>query len=130
MQYATPIKDYAKINRKLAHCEKYMEIKEFRIDFPDYTTENQERDSKKFLESKKKDVYIVKVRGNYGAFLLDGDDNISYNNFEAKNLTDFYKVAEKFFKKIGVIPRFHCVLNKGIEEHILQQIQIQKLLGR
>jgi hypothetical protein len=107
-----------------------MTIEEQRIPFPDYTPENQERDSKKHLEYQKKDVYIVKVRGNYGAYLIDGDDNISYNNFEAKNLKDFYTAAKMFYSKLKIEPKFHCILNQGIEDFILQQIQIQKLLGR
>lgn len=107
-----------------------MTSEEQRIPFPDYTAENQERDSKKYLERQKKDVYIVKVRGNYGAYLIDGDDNISYNNFEAKNLKDFYTAAKRFYSKLKIEPKFHCILNQGIEDFILQQIQIQKLLGR
>lgn len=103
---------------------------ETRIDFPDYTAGNQERDSEKYLESQKKDVYIVKIRGNYGAYLSDGDDNICYENFQAKNLTEFYYATEKFFKKIKVKPRYHVLINKGIEEHILQQMMVQKLLRR
>lgn len=77
-----------------------------------------------------RDIYIVKVKGNYGAYLLDGDDNISYSNFNVKNLADFYSVTKNFFERIGVKPKFHCVLNQGIEDYILKQITIQKLLGR
>jgi hypothetical protein len=130
VQYVIPIKDYAKINKKFAHCETKMNSKEPRFNFPDYTAGNQERDSEKYLESQKKDVYIVKIRGNYGAYLSDGNDNICYENFEAKNLKDFYYAAETFFEKIKVKPRYHVLINKGIEEHILQQMLVQKLLGR
>jgi hypothetical protein len=105
-------------------------MKQLRIDFPDYTAENQERDAQRNAEKQKKDVYIVKVKGNYGAYLVDGDDNISYNNFEAKNLKDFYTAAKMFYSKLKIEPKFHCILNQGIEDFILQQIQIQKLLGR
>lgn len=108
-------------------CNK---IKELRIDFPDYTADNQERDAKHYEEKQKKDVYIIKVRGNYGAYMPDGDDFISYGNSKAKDLTEFYKVAHKYFEKLKIKPRFHCIHNQGIEEYILQQIQIQKLLGR
>lgn len=107
-----------------------MNSREQRIPFPDYTAENQERDAKRHEEKQKKDVYIVKVKGTYGAYLPDGDDNISYNNFQAKNLKDFYTAAKRFYNKMNVEPRFHCILNQGIEEHILKQVQIQKLLGR
>ena len=108
-------------------CNK---IKELRIDFPDYTAQNQERDAQRNSEKQKKDVYIVKIKGNYGACMPDGDDFISYGNSKAKDLTEFYKVAHKYFEKLGINPKFHCILNQGIEDFILQQIQIQKLLGR
>lgn len=105
-------------------------MKELRINFPDYTADNQERDAKRFEERQKKDVYIVKIRGHYGAYMPDGDDYISYGNHDAKDLTEFYKHAHKYFEKLGIKPKFHCIHNQGIEDYILQQVQIQKLLGR
>ena len=107
-----------------------MDIIEQRFDFPDYTAQNQERDAKRYEERQKKDVYIVKVKGNYGAYMPDGDDYISYGNHEAKDLTSFYKVAKPYFEKLGIKPKFHCIHNQGIEDYILHQVQIQKLLSR
>lgn len=107
-----------------------MKIIEKRIDFPDYTAQNQERDAQRNAEKQKKDVYIVKVKGNYGACMPDGDDYISYGNYEAKDLTSFYKASRAYFEKLGIIPKFHCIHNQGIEDYILHQVAIQKLLGR
>jgi len=104
--------------------------KQLRIDFPDYTALNQERDAQRNAEKQKKDVYIVKVKGNYGACMPDGDDYISYGNYEAKDLTSFYKASRAYFEKLGIIPKFHCIHNQGIEDYILHQVQIQKLLSR
>jgi len=101
-----------------------------RVPFPDYTPENQERDFKKYQARLDRDIYIVKIKDNYGAYLPDGEDNICYENFTAKNLKDFYTAAKRFYNKLDINPKFHCVLNEGIENHILQQIQVQKLLGR
>jgi predicted ABC-class ATPase len=107
-----------------------MKSVETRIDFPDYTAENQERDARRYLEKQKKDIYIVKVNGHYGAYMPDGDDFISYGNCKAKDLTEFYNVAHKYFKSLKINHRFHCVHNKGIEDYILHQVALQKLLGR
>lgn len=105
-------------------------MKELRIDFPDYTAENQERDARKFEERQKKDVYIVKIRGHYGAYMPDGNDFISYGNFDVKDLKEFYECSNRYFAKLKIKPKFHCIHNQGIEDYILQQVQIQKLLGR
>jgi hypothetical protein len=107
-----------------------MNSKQQRIDFPDYTADNQERDAKRFEEWQKKDVYIVKIRGHYGAYMPDGNDFISYGNYEAKDLKEFYICAHAYFEKLKIIPKLHCVHNQGIEDYILQQVQLQKLLGR
>lgn len=105
-------------------------MREQRIDFPDYTAENQERDAQRYSERYKKDVYIVKIKGNYGAYMPDGNDFISYGNYEAKDLSSFYKVARPYFEKLGINPKFHCVHNQGIEDYIIHQVVTQKLLRR
>lgn len=108
-----------------------MNFKEQRIDFPDYSAENQERDAKKYEERQKKDVYIVKVRGSYGAYLPRESIPVSVNSDTGDNLTSFFGKAKQFFEEeLHIKPRFHCVINKGIEDHIIKQIQIQKMLGK
>lgn len=103
--------------------------KQLRISFPDYTAENQERDAEKFSEAQKKDVYIVKVNGVYGAFLPRKICPISTNSHLGQSLAEFVQDVDLFFKEeLKIIPRFRCVLNKGIEDHLRQQIEIQRLL--
>ena len=106
--------------------------KQLRIPFPDYTPENQERDAEKFSEAQKKDVYIVKVNGVYGAFLPRKICPISTNSHMGQSLADFVQDVNFLFKEelkeLKIIPRFRCVLNKGIEDHLRQQIEIQRLL--
>lgn len=105
--------------------------KQLRIDFPDYSAYNQERDAERYEEQQKKDVYIVKVRGTYGAYLPRESLPISVNSDYGDDLTSFYGKAKDFFEnELNIKPKFHCVLNQGIEEHILKQIQIQKLLEK
>ena len=110
-------------------CETRMTTKEQRIDFPDYTAENQERDAEKYNEKQKKDVYIVKVQGTYGAYLPRESLPLSVNSNHGQKFTEFVMETKDFFEKeLNIKPRFHCVLNKGIEENIQQQIIIQKLV--
>jgi hypothetical protein len=102
---------------------------QLRAPFSDYTPENQERDAEKFLEAQKKDVYIVKVNGVYGAFLPRKICPISTNSHLGQSLAEFVQDVDLFFKEeLKIIPRFRCVLNKGIEDHLRQQIEIQRLL--
>lgn len=104
---------------------------QLRIDFPDYPAKEQERDVKRFEKRQKKDVYIVKVRGTYGAYLPRESLPISVNSDNGDDLTSFYSKAKDFFEnELNINPKFHCVLNHGIEEHILKQIQIQKLIEK
>lgn len=106
-------------------------MKQLRIDFPDHTAENQERDERRYIEKQKKDVYIVKVKGIYGAYLPRESLPLSVNSNRGQGFTEFIQETKDFFEnELHIKPRFRCVLNKGIEEHILKQVQINKLLGR
>lgn len=103
--------------------------KQTRIDFTDYTSENQERDAQKHAEKQKKDVYIVKVNGKYGAYLPRESLPLSLNSNHGQGFTEFVQETKKFFEdELKIKPRFRCVLNKGIEEHLKQQMIIQNLL--
>lgn len=110
-------------------CETSMTYKEQRIDFPDYTAENQERDAQRHLEKQKKDVYIVKTSGRYGAFIPTEEIPLSSNCESGEEFTHFIKRVDRFVRyRLKVIPKFHCIINKGIEDHIKQQMIIQNLL--
>lgn len=103
--------------------------KQLRIDFPDYTAENQERDAQKYAEKQKKDVYIVKVKGTYGAFLPRKSLPLSVNSNHGQGFTEFVQETKDFFEnELNIKPRFRCILNKGIEDYIQQNIVIQNLV--
>lgn len=106
-------------------------MKQLKIDFPDYTAENQERDEQRYIEKQKKDVYIVKVRGTYGAYLPRESLPLSVNSNQGQGFTEFVQEVKTFFEdEMNIKPKFHCVLNKGIEDHIQQHIVINKLFER
>lgn len=101
--------------------------KQLRIDFPDYTAENQERDAERYAEKQKKDVYIVKVRGTYGAYIPQESLPVSLNN-NGLEFKDFVLGVKDMCERLKINPRFRCILNKGVEEYIQQQIVIQNLV--
>lgn len=104
-------------------------MKQLRIDFPDYTAENQERDERRYIEKQKKDVYIVKVKGTYGAYLPQNSLPLSLNSNRGQGFTEFIQETKDFFEnELHIKPRFRCILNKGIEDYILKQIVVQNLI--
>lgn len=103
--------------------------KQLRIDFPDYTADNQERDAQRHAEKQKKDIYIVKFKGVYGAYLPRKGDAVSFTGEIGDDLTKFYEKAKSFYNdELDINPKFHVVINRGIEEYIQQQIVIQNML--
>jgi hypothetical protein len=104
-------------------------MKQQRIDFPDYTAANQERDAERYEEKKKKDIYIVKTGSRYGAYIPAEEIPISLNCDKGEDFTHFIKRVDGFAReRLKFVPKFRCVLNKGIEDHIRQQIIIQDLV--
>lgn len=105
-----------------------MNSKQTRFNFPDYTAENQERDARKFEGRQKKDIYLVKFKGVYGAYLPRQGGAVCYTGELGDDLTKFYEKAKAFYEELKIVPNFHVVINRGIEEYIQQQIVIQNLL--
>jgi hypothetical protein len=106
-------------------------MKQLRIDFPDYTASNQERDAQRHEEKQQKDVYVVKVRGTYGVYIQTDRRSLSSHSEQGESFIDFVTSVKEFCEDtLKIKPKFHCVLNKGIEEHILEQLEIKKLLER
>jgi len=104
---------------------------EQRINFPDYTAENQERDAQKYLEKQKKDVYVVKTKGIYGVYFPTTKIPLSSHSEHGESFTEFVSDVKEFCEEIlNIKPKFHCVLNKGIEDHILQQMITKKLIEK
>ena len=102
--------------------------KQLRFDFPDYTAENQERDAQRYEEKLKKDVYIVKVRGEYGAYIPQESLPLSLNS-EGRPFKDFILCIKEFCEeRLEFKPRFRCIMNKGVEDYLISQIETQRLI--
>lgn len=105
-------------------------VNQSRFPFPDYPPEEQEKDAKRYAELQKKDVYIMRVNGVWGAFLPRPKHSLSITGERGEELADFITNMKLSFEEdYKILPRFRCVINKGIEDHLIQQIEIQKLLA-
>ena len=106
-----------------------MKSVETRIDFPDYTADNQERDAQKHEYLQETDVYIVKVKGEYGVYIPRKSLPFCLNSDEGDNLSTFWAKTKKFFtEEMKIKPRYHCIINKGIEDYVYKQALLQKVL--
>lgn len=106
-------------------------MKQLRIDFPDYTAKEQERDAQRYERRSKKDIYIMRVDGVWGAFMPRDKCSISLAGKQGQELASFILEAQDFFiDELNIKPNFHCVLNRGIEHHLRQHIIAQKMLER
>lgn len=108
-----------------------MDKQQTRIPFPDYSPEEQRRDAKRYAEKQKKDVYVMRINGVWGAFLPRPKYSMSITGQRGQDLTTFIGDMKQLFEEdYHILPRFRCVVNKGIEDHLIQQIEIQKLLRK
>lgn len=104
-------------------------MKELRIDFPDYSADSQERDAQRYERRSKKDIYIMRVDGVWGAFMPRDKCSISLAGKQGQELASFILEAQDFFtEELKIKPNFHCVLNRGIEHHLRQHIIAHNLL--
>lgn len=91
-------------------------MKQLRIDFPDYTSEQQDRDVKRHERLKKTEVYLSKVEGIWNA-IIPKKHNIVINGNKSEGLTEFVEGISKDLQSFGINPRFRNVRNEGIDAH-------------
>lgn len=96
--------------------------KQLRIDFPDYSAKEQERDVFNNLSRKErpKDVYIMRVNGDWGAILPRKRYNIIFNGNKGVELLEFVTNIKQDLEDLGIKTRFRCVQNYGIESKIAE----------
>lgn len=91
-------------------------MKEQRLDFSDYSAEEQERDVERFKYIERKyqpHAFILKVDGIYAHLILSNGE--PYHRFyEGKNLFEtYYELKEKFPQH-----KVRCLMNKGLEDYL------------
>ena len=91
-------------------------MKEQRINFPDYSTEEQERDVERFKLLEKKyqpHAFILKVDGVYAHLILTGEKPL-HKFYDGKDLFEtYYELREKFPQH-----KVKCLMNKGLEDYL------------
>lgn len=87
-------------------------MKQLRIDFPDYSAEEQERDANRF---KPNEIYLSRVNGEWGAVMLRKYGAVVFNAGNTPFIDFVQGIMEDY-------PDFklRCVKNFGINEKIAQ----------
>lgn len=105
--------------------------KQLRINFPDYTAAQQERDVEHSERLKQKDVYVLRVNGVWNAYMPRPHYPLAITGHRGEELPDFIKGIKKSFEdEFKIHPHFHNIVNKGVEDYIKQQMIVQNLLER
>lgn len=103
-------------------------MKQLRLDFPDYSANEQYMDAIRAERREKTDVYMSKVDGIWQA-LIPNDQNIVINGNVGQELADFCeKIAVLLKNGLKVIPRFRCISNSGIDEYLRKNQIISRRL--
>lgn len=91
-------------------------MKQLRINFPDYSAEEQERDVERFkyLEQKyRPHAFILKVDGVYAHLILSAGKPL-HKFYEGKNLFEtYYELKDQFPQH-----KIKCLMNKGLEDYL------------
>lgn len=103
-----------------------MDITQTRIPFPDYPPEEQERDIKRAERLKQSEIYVMRVEGAWGGYMPREKFSMVFNAERGVELTEFIKNLKEELEEMNIKPRFRCIENQGIAEHIKQHQFIMK----
>lgn len=91
-------------------------MKQLRLDFSDYTPEEQERDVERFKKLEKKyqpHVFLLKIDGVY-AHLIFSEGRPFHKFHDGKNLFEaYYEIREQYPHH-----KIKCLMNKGLEDYL------------
>lgn len=107
-------------------------MKEGRLDFSDYSAQEQERDMYGSLSksNRPKDIYVMRVNGDWGAILPRKRHNVIFSADKGVDLIEFINNVKEDLGDLGIKARFHCVRNMGIENKIAEnQHEFDKLIA-
>lgn len=107
------------MRKKIVYVGK---MKQLRLNFSDYSAEQQERDIYGSLSksNRPKDIYVMRVNGDWGAILPRQRYNFIFNADKGVELTEFITSVKADLQELGINVRFHCVQNFGIESKIAE----------
>lgn len=93
-------------------------MKQLRLDFSDYSAQEQEMDALRAERRKYTDVYMSKVDGVWHA-LIPNDLDIIINGKNGEDLPKFYeRLVCKLNKDFKIKPHFRNIQNTGVDEYI------------
>jgi len=104
--------------------------KQLRIDFPDYSAQQQEIDATRAERRQTKDIYVMRVNGDWGAVMPRPRHNVIFNADKGVDLIEFVENVRDDLVDLGIKPRFHCVQNFGIESKIAEHQIVRRLFTK
>lgn len=107
-----------------------MENKQLRIDFPDYTAEEQEADVEKNTKEKPRlpfEVYVMRVNGEWSGVMPRAKHNIIFSPDSGVDIKEFVEDVQADLAQFGIKPKFRCVNNFGIAREVLKAKMLEKL---
>lgn len=102
---------------------------QLRIDFPDYSAKEQEKDIQIAKRLRQQDVYISRVDGVWNAYLPRKRNSIVINGKKGEELTEFTKNINEDLREFGIRPHFRCVRNNGLDAHFRHNQTILRRLN-
>lgn len=98
--------------------------RQLRIDFPDYTPQQQEIDANRHERAGYTEVYLSKVDGVWNA-LVPRELYYVINGNNGEDLTMFCKRLRKAMQEdFKLKPKFRCIQNSGIDEYFKRNMEI------
>jgi hypothetical protein len=100
-------------------------MKELRINFPDYTVEEQERDVERFKRLEKKyqpHIFLLKFDGIWASMTFS--DGIKHRFYEGMNL---YQTFNKV-KETHPNHKMKYIINQGLENYLREQRRKEQIL--
>ena len=108
-------------------------MKQLRLNFSDYSADEQEvdamRNRAKAEQYFKREVYVMRVNGEWGAVLPKRRYNVIFNADAGVELVEFVQKVKADLEELGIKPHFHCVQNFGVENKIAEQQQFIRRLN-
>lgn len=108
-------------------------MEEQRFNFSDYSAKEQEQDAQRYKTQKeqylKREVYVMRVNGEWGAVLPKRRYNVIFNADAGVDLVEFVQKVKADLEELGIRPHFHCVKNFGVENKIAEQQQFIRRLN-
>lgn len=103
-----------------------MDIIQTRIPFPDYPPEEQIKDQERAERLRQSEIYVMKVDGAWGGYMPRPKFSMTFNAKRGVELSEFIQNLKADLQEMNIKPRFRCIENQGVAEHIRQQQFIMK----